>query len=90
MKKTLLFAIDLNTKEVIVSSSEKGSKDITFIERIHQHENELLFDAVSSMTKLTKSPKFDLSLFKSMDKVCQLIYEKQFAAAKEEQSESGE
>jgi len=77
MKKTLLFAIDLNTKEVIVSSSEKGSMEITFIERIPQSENELLFDAVSSMTKLTTSPKFDVALFKAMDKVCQLIYQKQ-------------
>jgi hypothetical protein len=76
MKKTLLFAIDLTTKEVIVSESQKGSKGITFIERIHQRENELLFDAVSSMTKLTTSPKFDLALFKAMDKVCQLIYTK--------------
>jgi hypothetical protein len=76
MKKTLLFAIDSNTKEVIVSESQKGSKAITFIERIHQSENELLFDAVSSMTKLTTSPKFDVALFKAMDTVCQLIYAK--------------
>ena len=77
MKKTLLFAIDLTTNEVIVSGSQKGSKEITFIERIPQRENELLFDAVASMTKLITSPKFDVTLFKSMDKVCQLIYEKQ-------------
>jgi hypothetical protein len=76
MKKTLLFAIDSNTKEVIVSESQNGSKAITFIERIHQSENELLFDAVSSMTKLTTSPKFDVALFKAMDTVCQLIYAK--------------
>ena len=77
MKKTLLFAIDLTTNEVIVSESQKGSKEITFIERIPQRENELLFDAVYSMTKLTPSPKFDVTLFKAMDKVCQLIYEKE-------------
>jgi protease II len=77
MKKTILFAIDLNTNEVIVSESQKGSKEITLIERIPQSENELLFDAVSSMTKLTTSPKFDLTLFKAMDKVCQMIYQKQ-------------
>jgi hypothetical protein len=76
MKKTLLFAIDVHTNEVIVSASEKGSMEITFIERIPQRENELLFDAVSSMTKLTTSPKFDVTLFKAMDKVCQLIYAK--------------
>ena len=76
MKKTLLFAIDVHTNEVIVSASEKGSMEITFIERIPQRENELLFDAVSSMTKLTTSPNFDVALFKAMDKVCQLIYAK--------------
>lgn len=76
MKKTLLFAMDLTTNEVIISESQKGSKKITFIERIPQRENELLFDAVASMTKLTKSPKFDVTLFKAMDKVCQLIYQK--------------
>jgi len=76
MKKTLLFAIDLKSKEVIVSESQKGSKEITLIERIPQSENELLYDAVCSMTKLTTSPKFDVALFKAMDKVCQLIYQK--------------
>jgi len=76
MKKTLLFALDLTTNEVIVSESQKGSKEITFIERIPQRENELLFDAVSSITKLTTSPKFDVTLFKAMDTVCQLIYAK--------------
>jgi hypothetical protein len=80
MKKTLLFAIDVKTNEVIVSSSEKGSMEIEFIERIPQSENELLFDAVSILTKLATSPNFDAALFKSMDKVCQMIY----------QSESGE
>jgi hypothetical protein len=80
MKKTLLFAIDVKTNEVIVSSSEKGSMEIEFIERIPQSENELLFDAVSILTKLTTSPNFDVALFKSLDKVCQMIY----------QSESGE
>jgi hypothetical protein len=77
MKKTLLFAIDVHTNEVIVSSTQKGSMEIEFIERIPQSENELLYDAVCSMTKLTTSPKFDVALFKAMDKVCQLIYEKQ-------------
>jgi hypothetical protein len=76
MKKTILFAIDVHTNEVIVSASEKGSMEITFVERIPQRENELLFDAVSSMTKLTTSPNFDVALFKAMDKVCQMIYQK--------------
>jgi hypothetical protein len=76
MKKTLLFAIDVKTNEVIVSSSEKGSMEIEFIERIPHSENELLFDAVSILTKLATSPNFDVALFKSMDKVCQMIYQK--------------
>ena len=79
MKKTLLFAIDVHTNEVIVSASQKGSMEIEFIERIHQSENELLYDAVSILTKLTTSPNFDLALFKAMDKVCQMIYQKQSA-----------
>jgi hypothetical protein len=35
----LLFAIDANTKEVIVSDSPKSSNKVVFIERIKQQEN---------------------------------------------------
>jgi nucleoside-triphosphatase THEP1 len=76
MKKTLLFAIDLNTQETIISETQKGSNKVTFIERINRNENKLLFDAVVILTELTHSPDFDLEIFKSMDKVCHLIYAK--------------
>ena len=36
----------------------------------------LLFDAVALLTEITHSPDFDVEIFKSMDKVCQLIYAK--------------
>jgi hypothetical protein len=77
MKKTILFAIDLNTEETIVSESQKGSNKVNFIERIHRNENQLLFDAAVTLTEITKSPNFDLAIFKAMDKVCQMIYDKQ-------------
>jgi hypothetical protein len=76
MKKTILFAIDLNTEETIISESEKASNKVNFIERIHRNKNELLFDAVVTLTRITNSPNFDAAVFKAMDKVCQLIYNK--------------
>ncbi len=76
MKKTILFAIDLKTEEIIVSESEKGSTKINSIERIERSKNELLFDAVATMTKIVNSPNFDTAIFKAMDKVCQMIYNK--------------
>lgn len=77
MKKTLLFAIDVNAQETIVSESEKGSKKISFLKRIPRKENELLFDSVVLLTTITRSPGFDQSIFNAMDKVCQMIYENQ-------------
>ena len=74
MKKTILFAIDLKTEETLVSASEKGSNKVTFLERIRRNENELLFDAVVTLTRITNSTQLDIALFKAMDKVCQLIY----------------
>ena len=76
MNQTILFAIDLNTEEILVSSSEKGTRKVNFIERIHRKENELLFNAVVTLTSTTTSPDFDLAIFKAMDKVCQMIYGK--------------
>ena len=73
---TLLFAIDLNTEEVIVSNSQKGSNKINFIKRIKRKENELFFNAVSTLTSISKASDFDISIFKAMDKVCQMIYNK--------------
>ena len=76
MKKTILFAIDLNTEETLVSESEKGSNKVNFIERISRNEDELLFDAVVTLTKITNPNNFDIAIFNAMDKVCQLIYNK--------------
>ena len=76
MKKTVLFAIDLITEETIVSESQKGSNKVIFIERIHRSKNELLFDAVATLTRITNSPNFDIAIFKAMDKVCEMIYNK--------------
>lgn len=77
MKKTLLFAIDPNTQETIISETEKGSNKVDFLERIPRASNNLLFDSVVLLTNITRSPNFDPATFKAMDKVCQLIYEKQ-------------
>lgn len=76
MKKTLLFAIDTNSKETVVSETEQGSNKVNFLERIPRAENELLFDSVVLLTNITRSPNFDPAIFKAMDKVCQLIYKK--------------
>lgn len=74
MKKTILFAIDLKTEEILVSESEKGSNKVNFIERIQRHKTELLFDAVVTLTRIANSTDFDIAIFKAMDKVCQMIY----------------
>ena len=72
----MLFAIDNATDEIIVSESPKGTNKINLIERISRNENELLYHAVSTLTMITKDPNFDPSIFKAMDKVCQLLYSK--------------
>ncbi len=74
MNKNYLFAIDDQSNEVIISESPKGSVKINFIERIGKKENEILFNAVVTLTSITKDSNFDEPLFKAMDKVCQLIY----------------
>ena len=76
MNKSLLFAIDINTQEVIVSESSKGTNKINFIERIKQSDNYMFFNAVVTLTSIAKSSSFDARIFKSMDKVCQMIYHK--------------
>ncbi len=73
---SMLFAIDTKTEEVIVSDSPKGSNEIKFIERIKRQENEILYNAVVALTSITKDPNFDVAIFKAMDKVCQMIYNK--------------
>lgn len=76
MNKNLLFAIDANTEEVIVSESPKGSYQINFIERIRQQDHEVLYKAVITLTSMAKSANLDTATFKAMDKVCQMIYNK--------------
>ena len=76
MSKSLLFAIDIHTQEVIVSGSSKGSNKINFIERIVQSDNVMLYNAVQTLTSISKSSSFDMAIFKSMDKVCQMLYRK--------------
>lgn len=72
----MLFAIDSTTEEIIVSDSPKGSNEITFIERIKRQENDVLYNAVITLTSITKAPNFDITIFKAMDKVCQMSYNK--------------
>ena len=72
----MLFAIDLSTEEVIVSESPKGTNKINLIERINKKENEILFNAVQTLTLITKDINFDPAIYKAMDKVCQLLYKK--------------
>lgn len=76
MTTQFLFALDSKTEEVVVSESPKGSKEIHLIERIAHQDNRLLYDAVGLLTNLTHSPDFDTTLFKAMDKVCQILYQK--------------
>lgn len=76
MNKNFLFALDAGTEEVIVSDSPKGSTKIHFIERISRTDHEVLYHAVATLTAITQSPHFDAAVFKAMDKVCQMIYEK--------------
>jgi hypothetical protein len=72
----MLFAIDTNTEEVIVSDSPKGSNKINLIERIGRQENADLYKAVELLSSLSRASNFDPAIFKAVDKVCQLIYSK--------------
>lgn len=76
MNKNLLFAIDPKTAEIIVSESSKGSNKINFIERVKRSDNDMFFNAVQTLTSISKSSNFDATIFKSMDKVCQMMYNK--------------
>jgi hypothetical protein len=76
MKKTILFAIDEPRAEVLVSESAKGSNTIQPLARIPRSENPLLYDAVRLLTRITESPDIDTAVFKAMDKVCELMWEK--------------
>jgi hypothetical protein len=69
-----LFAINIEKQEVIVSESPKGSQNIMEVERVARKDNELLYQAVKTLTLVSTARALDLKLFKAMDKVCQLIY----------------
>lgn len=73
----LLFAIDIDKEEIIISESPKGTNRIDFIERIKRQENKMLYQAVLTLTSISQSPDFDIKIFKAMDKVCQMLYSKQ-------------
>ena len=34
----------------------------------------MLYNGVQTLTSISKSSNFDLAIFKSMDKVCQMMY----------------
>ena len=72
----ILFAIDEKTSEIIVSESPKGSTKINFLERIKRKDNENLYNAVLTMSGISKEENLDMSLFKAIDKVCQGLYSK--------------
>jgi hypothetical protein len=69
-----LFAINIEKQEVIVSESPTGSQNIMEVERVARKDNELLYQAVKTLTMVSNAPMFNVKLFKAMDKVCQLIY----------------
>lgn len=73
---TTLFALDEKAEEVIVSESPKGSNKINFIERIKRKDSEMLYNAVVTLTSISRAPAIDTAIFKAMDKVCQLLYNK--------------
>lgn len=76
MNTGFLFAIDQHTEEVMVSESPKGSNKVHLVERIARKENEILYNAVTTLTSIAAVPKLDVATFKAMDKVCQLVYNK--------------
>lgn len=76
MNTNYLFAIDLNSEEILVSTSTKGTNKIHFIERISRKGNEILYNAVLTLTSISQDPNLDVTIFKTSDKLCQLIYAK--------------
>lgn len=76
MNSAYLFAIDTNKEEILVSQSAKGTNKIEFIERINRTENEILFNAVVTLTSVSQDPNLDVAIFKASDKLCQMIYAK--------------
>ena len=50
------------------------------MQRKWEQENEMLFNAVCTLTTISKAADFDISIFNAMDKVCQMIYNKYIAS----------
>lgn len=75
-KMNILFAIDKETHEIIISESPKGTNKINFIERLENQDSIILYNAVVTLTSITTAEDFDSTTFKAMDKVCQMIYKK--------------
>jgi hypothetical protein len=69
-----LFAVDFENQNVVVSESLKGSDIINQIEKVSRSDNELLYQAVKTLTMVSSSPVLNTKIFKAMDKVCQLVY----------------
>jgi len=74
MSTTFLFAIDSNSEEVLISQSVKGTNKIDFLEKISRTENEILYNAVVTLTSISQVPNLDVAIFKASDKLCQMIY----------------
>ncbi len=74
MSKEFLFAINTDTEEVIISESATGTNKIKYIEHIKKSDSDMLYHAVNTLTCIAKSAKYDVTIFRKMDKVCQLMY----------------
>ena len=54
-----------------------NSKCYNIVKGVNKIENsEVLYNAVVTLTGITKTPNFDITIFKAMDKVCQMLYTK--------------
>ena len=69
-------AIDLSKGMLDIAKNKIQSNKVNFIERIGYSDNEILYNAVVTLTSITKASNFDASVFKSIDKVCQMLYNK--------------
>lgn len=74
MSHSLLFAIDKENQEVVISTSNDGSKKIENKDSIKKSENISLFNAVITLKSLIESDDLDIKVFKAMQKVCEMIY----------------
>lgn len=70
----LLFALDPETKEAVISSSKNGSNDITSISRVSQDQNPELHAKISELDRLVHSGDFSAQKFKNIHKQCQKLW----------------